>query len=150
MTAANFQVISAGIFELFEMARQCQLTGKKTATGNNRPFSMKATKRTFRVNLFTKKVYNPLTGKVERMKLCAKAIKTLKKWAKETGHETEGEKLAKFGVNGGNAKKTTNIEKGRVHKEKLTPKQKKELAAAKEAASLDNKPAALDTEKKED
>lgn len=110
---------------------------------------MKATRRTFRVNLFTKKMFNPLTGKVERMRLSAKAIKTLKKWALETGHETVGDKLAKAGAHGGNVQKTTNVEKGRVHKEKLTPKQKKELAAA-EAAALENKPAALETEKKED
>ena len=111
---------------------------------------MKATKRTFRVNLFTKKMFNPLTGKVERMKLSAKAIKTLKKWALETGHETVGDKLAKAGAHGGNAQKTTNVEKGRVHKEKLTPKQKKELAAAAEAEAANQKPAALATEKKED
>lgn len=130
------------------MARQCQLTGKKTATGNNRPFSLKATKRTFRVNLFTKKMFNPLTGKVERMKLSAKAIKTLKKWARETGHETEADKMAKAAAQAAE-KKTTNVEKGRVRKEKLTPKQKKELEAAK-AAEADQKPASLETEKKED
>ncbi len=131
------------------MSRQCQLTGKKTATGNNRPFSLKATRRTFRPNLFIKKMFNPLTGKIERMKLSAKAIKTLKKWAAETGHETEADKMAKVAAQV-SVKKTTNVAKGRVHKEKLTPKQKKELAAAEEAAKLDNKPAALETEKKED
>ena len=130
------------------MARQCQITGKKTATGNNRPFSLKATRRTFRPNLFVKKMFNPLTGKIERMKLSAKAIKTLKKWATETGHETEAEKMAKVSTQAA-AKKTTNVEKGRVRKEKLTPKQKKELEAAK-VAEADQKPAALDTEKKED
>lgn len=130
------------------MSRQCQLTGKKTATGNNRPFSLKATRRTFRVNLFTKKMFNPLTGKVERMKLSAKAIRTLKKWARETGHETEADKMAKLSVQNAE-KKTTNIEKGRVRKEKLTPKQKKEIEAAK-IAELEKKPEALETEKKED
>ncbi len=44
---------------------------------------MKATKRVFRPNLFVKKMFNPLTGKVEKMKLSAKAIRTLKKWAKK-------------------------------------------------------------------
>ena len=101
------------------------------------------------MNLFTKKMFNPLTGKVERMRLSAKAIKTLKKWARETGHETDAEKMAKAAAKAAE-KKTTNVEKGRVHKTKLTPKQKKELAAAEEAAKLDNKPAALETEKKED
>lgn len=130
------------------MSRQCQITGKKTATGNNRPFSLKATRRTFRPNLFIKKMFNPLTGKIERMKLSAKAIKTLKKWAKEAGHETEAEKMAKISIQQ-SEKKTSNVEKGRVRKEKLTPKQKKEIEAAK-AAELEQKPDALKTEKKED
>lgn len=131
------------------MSRQCQLTGKKTATGNNRPFSLKATRRTFRVNLFTKKMFNPLTGKIERMKLSAKAIRTLKKWAKETGHETDAEKMAKLSAKTAE-KKTTNVAKGRVRKEKLTPKQKKEIEAAKAAELLEHKPTALETETKED
>ncbi|MBT3349217.1 50S ribosomal protein L28 [bacterium] len=118
------------------MSRQCQLTGKKTTSGQNRPFSLKATKRTFRPNLFLKKMFNPLTGKVERMKLSAKAIKTLKKWAKEKGFETEVEKIAaaeRLAAKKNNTQKTTNEEKGRVKKVKLTPKQKKEIAE-KEAA----------------
>lgn len=71
------------------MSRQCQLTGKKVTSGNNRPFSLKATKRTFRPNLFKKRVFNPITGKVERMKLSAKGIKTLKKWAREGAANAE-------------------------------------------------------------
>lgn len=70
------------------MTRKCALTGKSPKAGNNRPFSLKATKRTFRPNLFYKRVFNPLTGRIEKMRLSAKAIRTLKKWAKE------GEKLA--------------------------------------------------------
>lgn len=69
------------------MARVCALTGKKTTAGNNRPFSMKATKRTFRPNLFKKRVFNPMTGRVEKMRLSAKAIKTLKKWAAEAAED---------------------------------------------------------------
>ena len=125
------------------MSRTCKLTGKKTSSGNNRPFSLKATKRVFRVNLFTKKMINPQTGKLERMKLSAKAIKTIKKWMKEKGIETVLEQKAKLAMEKakelqGNAKKTTNEEKGRVKKTKLTPKQKKELEAA-EAAALEHK-----------
>lgn len=111
------------------MTRQCQLTGKKVKSGHNRPFSLKATKRTFRPNLFRKRVLNPLTGKVERMRLSAKAIRTLKKWAREAGANEEAlapKKMAPGAV-------SHNEEKGRVKKEKLTPKQKKELAAQKEA-----------------
>jgi large subunit ribosomal protein L28 len=65
------------------MARRCTLLGKETRTGNNKPFSQKRTKRTFRPNLFKKRVFNPLTGKVERVKLSAKAIRTIKKWNRE-------------------------------------------------------------------
>lgn len=106
------------------MARVCQLTGKKTTAGNNRPFSMKATKRTFRPNLFVKKMFNPETGRVEKMKLSAKAIRTLKKWA------------AQGAAKAGPAKDTKGVahkagEGKHVKKEKLTPKQKKELEATK-------------------
>ncbi len=108
------------------MARVCQLTGKKTTAGNNRPFSLKATKRTFRPNLFYKRVFNPLTGKVERMRLSAKAIRTLKKWANQGAAEADVE-IAE--------KKTDKIKSKKV--KKLTPKQKKELAAKE--AEMDKK-----------
>ena len=111
------------------MARKCQLLGTKTATGNNRPFSLKATKRKFRPNLFRKRVLNPLTGRVERMRLSAKAIRTLKKWAHEV--QVEIPKVEK--VQGEEPKKE------RVKKVKLTPKQKKELVAKEEAAKKEEK-----------
>ena len=131
------------------MARVCQKTGKKTTSGQNRPFSLKATKRTFRPNLFWKKMWNPETGRVERMRLSAKAIKTLKKLAEKAGFKMEHQKVAeKAKLAGQNAKHTTNEEKGRVRKIKLTPKQKKELAEQEEAAKL-KKAATFETEKKE-
>ncbi len=65
----------------------CQLFGKKTSAGNNRPFSLKATKRVFRPNLFKRRIMNPETGRVETMVLSAKAIRTLKKWSREAGVE---------------------------------------------------------------
>ncbi len=65
------------------MSRVCTVTGKGPKAGNNRPFSLKATKRRFLPNLFKKKVYNPLTGKTERIRISAKGIRTLKKWKKE-------------------------------------------------------------------
>ena len=103
------------------MSRKCELTGKKTTSGQNRPFSLKATKRVFRPNLFKKRVLNPLTGKVERMKLSAKAIKTLKKWAAQGAAKAEAlmeETTAK-------APKKEVVKKVK----KLTPKQKKEAEA---------------------
>ena len=71
------------------MARVCQLLGKRTATGNNRPFSKKATKRVFRPNLFKRRIMNPETGRVETMTLSAKAIRTLKKWSREAAAKNE-------------------------------------------------------------
>ena len=71
------------------MSRTCQLTGNSPKSGNNRPFSLKITKRKFRPNLFTKRVVDPLTGRVRKMKLSAKAIRTLKKWAREALNEAE-------------------------------------------------------------
>ena len=71
------------------MTRKCELTGKSPSAGNNRPFSLKATKRTFRPNLFYKRVFNPLTGKIEKMRLSAKAIRTLNKWSREGSEAAE-------------------------------------------------------------
>ncbi len=111
------------------MARKCALTGKKTSSGNNRPFSLKITKRTFRPNLFKKRIFNPLTGRVERVKLSASALRTLKKWIREGAPEEE---VVAAPVPGAISH---NEEKHRVKKDKLTPKQKKELVAQQEAAA---------------
>lgn len=61
------------------MSRVCQLTGKKTSVGNNVSHSVRRTKRKFYPNLFWKNIKDPETGMVFRMRLSAKAIKTLKK-----------------------------------------------------------------------
>lgn len=39
------------------MSKRCQITGKQAMVGNNVSHSNKKTKRTFDVNLFTKKFY---------------------------------------------------------------------------------------------
>ena len=39
------------------MSKICQITGKKALAGNNVSHSKRRTKRTFEVNLFTKKFY---------------------------------------------------------------------------------------------
>ena len=61
------------------MARVCDITGKKTSTGNRRSHSMRATKRKFYPNLFYKNVTDPVTGLVYRIRVSAKGLKTLKK-----------------------------------------------------------------------
>ena len=40
------------------MSKICQITGKKAVVGNNVSHSLRRTKRTFDVNLFTKKFYS--------------------------------------------------------------------------------------------
>ncbi|MFW5599025.1 MAG: 50S ribosomal protein L28 [Bacteroidales bacterium] len=40
------------------MSKICQITGKKAMVGNNVSHSKRRTKRTFDVNLFSKKFYN--------------------------------------------------------------------------------------------
>ena len=55
----------------------CAHCGKKTTFGNNRPWSKKATRRTFRPNLQSISVYE--NGRKVRKVLCAKCIRTLVK-----------------------------------------------------------------------
>lgn len=61
------------------MSRVCQLTWKRTGTWHNVSHSVRRTKRTFQPNLFWRNVKDPITGLVFRMRLSAKAIKTLKR-----------------------------------------------------------------------
>ncbi|MCK9272507.1 50S ribosomal protein L28 [Candidatus Gracilibacteria bacterium] len=61
------------------MSRVCQLTGKKTSTGNNVSHSVRRTKRKFIPNLFWRNIKDPLTGLIVRVRLSSNAIRTLKK-----------------------------------------------------------------------
>lgn len=56
---------------------KCAHCGKKTTFGQNRPWSKKATPRTFRPNLQTVSVIE--NGRKVRKVLCAKCIRTLVK-----------------------------------------------------------------------
>ncbi len=58
---------------------KCTSCGKKTTFGRNRPWSNKATSRTFKPNLQRVTVYEE--GRKIRKVLCAKCIKTLAKAA---------------------------------------------------------------------
>jgi large subunit ribosomal protein L28 len=63
------------------MSRVCEITWKKTSTWNNRSHSMRATKRKFMPNLFYKKIKDPVTGIVYRIRVSAAWLRTLrKKW----------------------------------------------------------------------
>jgi large subunit ribosomal protein L28 len=57
---------------------KCANCGKTTTFGRNRPWSKKATRRTFRPNLQTLTVYSE-DGTKERKVLCTKCMRTLVK-----------------------------------------------------------------------
>jgi large subunit ribosomal protein L28 len=56
------------------MARVCFITGRKTATGNKRSHSNRATRRTWKVNL--QKVRILVDGKPKRVLVSARALKS--------------------------------------------------------------------------
>jgi len=61
------------------MARTCDLTGKRRLVGNKVSHSNVKTKMKQQVNLQTKRVFDPETGQTVKLRLSAKAIKTLDK-----------------------------------------------------------------------
>ena len=65
------------------MSRKCSKTGKKTSAGNNRSKSMRATKRTFKLNLQVKRVYDPETGEYKKAKVSTSFLRTLAKRLQE-------------------------------------------------------------------
>ncbi len=61
------------------MARSCTKTGRKTAFGNTRSHSMRHTRRTWKVNLQKKRVYDPATKTYRTMRVSASFLRTLAK-----------------------------------------------------------------------
>jgi large subunit ribosomal protein L28 len=61
------------------MARICDLTGKRTITGNRVSKSNRKVKRKFYPNLQKKRFYIPETDEWITLKVCAKAIRTINK-----------------------------------------------------------------------
>ena len=62
--------------EVYNMARVCEITGKRPMSGNNRSHSLRATRRKWGVNL--QKVTVMVDGKPVKMRVSARALKTLK------------------------------------------------------------------------
>ena len=58
------------------MSRVCEITGKKALSGNNRSHSLRATRRKLNVNL--QKVTLMVDGKPTKVRISARALKTLK------------------------------------------------------------------------
>ena len=61
------------------MPRVCVKTGKKTSFGNTRSHSMRHTRRTWKPNIQTKRVFDPATGTFKRMKVSTSYLRTLAK-----------------------------------------------------------------------
>ena len=61
------------------MSRVCELTGKRTISGNNVSKSNRKTKRKFKPNLQKKRFFVPETGEWVTLKVSAAAIRTINK-----------------------------------------------------------------------
>jgi large subunit ribosomal protein L28 len=61
------------------MAKRCAITGKGPLTGNKRSHALNATKRRWNVNL--QKVTLLVDGKPKKVRISARALKTLRKSA---------------------------------------------------------------------
>ena len=61
------------------MSKICEITGKTAMNGNNVSHSKRRTKRTFDVNLFTKKFYWPEQDCWIRLKVSAKGLRIINK-----------------------------------------------------------------------
>ncbi len=59
------------------MSRVCAITGKGPLSGNKRSHSMRASRRRWNVNL--QKVTVMVDGKPQKIRISARALKTLKK-----------------------------------------------------------------------
>jgi large subunit ribosomal protein L28 len=59
------------------MARVCQITGKKTQSGNNVSHANNKTKRKFYPNLQKQRFYSEATGEWVTLKVSSKAIRSI-------------------------------------------------------------------------
>jgi large subunit ribosomal protein L28 len=57
----------------------CKLSGKKPLSGNNRPWSKKATRRTWQPNIQQVSLYVPELGRSVRVRVAASEIRTIQK-----------------------------------------------------------------------
>ena len=58
---------------------KCKLSGRKPMSGNNVSFSQKKTKRVFKPNVQSKKVYVPELGRSVRIQMSVRAMRTVDK-----------------------------------------------------------------------
>ena len=74
------------------MSKICQITGKKAMVGNNVSHSKRRTKRTFDVNLFTKKFYWVEQDMWISLKLSAAGLRTINKLGLDAAIKKAAEK----------------------------------------------------------
>jgi len=61
------------------MAKICAVTGKRPSTGHKVSHSNRKTKRRYLPNMLKKRIFNPETGKYERMNISAHGLRIVKK-----------------------------------------------------------------------
>lgn len=61
------------------MGKVCAITGKKRIFGNNRPFSEKKTRRSWKPNVQKRKMFVPEIGRTVTVKMSARALRTVEK-----------------------------------------------------------------------
>lgn len=61
------------------MGKVCAITGKKRVFGNNRPFSEKKTRRSWKPNVQKRKLFIPELGRTVRVQLSTSAMRTVEK-----------------------------------------------------------------------
>jgi large subunit ribosomal protein L28 len=59
------------------MARKCDLTGSRPRSGNNRSRANNKTKRVWNPNVQSKRIWVPELGRFVRLKVTARALRTL-------------------------------------------------------------------------
>ncbi|MBK8989967.1 MAG: 50S ribosomal protein L28 [Chloroflexi bacterium] len=58
---------------------KCKLSGRKPMSGNNVSFSQRKTKRVFKPNVQSKKIYVPELGRSVRIQMSTRAMRTVDK-----------------------------------------------------------------------
>ena len=61
------------------MGKVCAITGKKRVFGNNRPFSEKKTRRSWKPNVQKRRMFVPELGRTVRVQLSTSALRTIEK-----------------------------------------------------------------------
>ena len=74
------------------MSKVCQITGKKAMVGNNVSHSKRRTKRTFDVNLFTKKFYWVEQDSWVSLNISANGLRTINKLGLDAAIKKAAEK----------------------------------------------------------